>query len=292
MGTARPQGISSAEQYAYVLQKGCRCVEIDCWDGAPDIPDGNPGDEPIVTHGNTFCSKITFRSVIQAMRDSAFAPPANNPYPVVISIEMHCSYDFQQRMFEICMELLGDMLLILPDEADANGMSALPSPEALKHRIIIKGKRGMQKQQESDSGPEEESEDEDELFDGRSRKPKRNAPEMVVVHTNPDWAGLPYLSAVKFKGFHEPGSAHEMSSFSEHRTRKLLDSPMLRDDFIKYNRRQMSRIYPKGSRVDSSNLNPVPSWAAGAQMCALNFQTGDAAMSLNYGRFAENAQYG
>ena len=34
-----------------------------------------------------------------------------------------------------------------------------------------------------------------------------------------------------------------------------------------------SRIYPKGTRVDSSNYNPAPAWAAGAQLVALNYQT-------------------
>lgn len=35
----------------------------------------------------------------------------------------------------------------------------------------------------------------------------------------------------------------------------------------------MSRIYPKGTRVDSSNYNPQPFWNVGCQMVALNYQT-------------------
>jgi hypothetical protein len=68
--------VSSAEQYASVLQRGCRCVEIDCWDGAANVPEGNPGDEPIVTHGHTVCSKILFRDVIRyPARTSTHALP-------------------------------------------------------------------------------------------------------------------------------------------------------------------------------------------------------------------------
>ncbi|CAH1239345.1 PLCH1 [Branchiostoma lanceolatum] len=39
---------SSVDMYAWVLQSGCRCVELDCWDG--------PEGEPIVYHGYTLTS--------------------------------------------------------------------------------------------------------------------------------------------------------------------------------------------------------------------------------------------
>lgn len=41
----------------------------------------------------------------------------------------------------------------------------------------------------------------------------------------------------------------------------------------RYNKLQLSRIYPKGTRVDSSNYNPQLFWNAGCQLVALNFQT-------------------
>lgn len=54
----------------------------------------------------------------------------------------------------------------------------------------------------------------------------------------------------------------------------------------------MSRSYPSGSRVDSSNAKPLVAWAAGCQLVALNFQTHDAAMVINDGRFRENGGCG
>lgn len=42
---------------------------------------------------------------------------------------------------------------------------------------------------------------------------------------------------------------------------------------FRYNKMQLSRIYPKGTRVDSSNYNPQLFWNAGCQLVALNFQT-------------------
>lgn len=42
---------------------------------------------------------------------------------------------------------------------------------------------------------------------------------------------------------------------------------------LRYNKRQLSRVYPKGTRVDSSNFQPQLFWNAGCHMAALNFQT-------------------
>lgn len=53
-----------------------------------------------------------------------------------------------------------------------------------------------------------------------------------------------------------------------------------------------SRIYPRGTRIDSSNYSPVPAWAAGNQIVALNYQTGDLPYHINFGRFLENGRTG
>lgn len=44
-------------------------------------------------------------------------------------------------------------------------------------------------------------------------------------------------------------------------------------EFLLYNRNALSRTYPKGQRVESSNYDPYPLWAVGCHMVALNFQT-------------------
>jgi Phosphatidylinositol-specific phospholipase C, Y domain len=44
---------------------------------------------------------------------------------------------------------------------------------------------------------------------------------------------------------------------------------MARDDpvyWIQYNQRQLTRVYPGGSRIDSSNLDPVTMWNTGSQL--------------------------
>ncbi|KAG2457656.1 PLCB2 phosphodiesterase, partial [Polypterus senegalus] len=54
----------------------------------------------------------------------------------------------------------------------------------------------------------------------------------------------------------------------------------------------MSRIYPKGTRMDSSNYNPQIFWNAGCQMVALNYQTMDFPMQLNMALFEFNSRTG
>ena len=56
---------SSVECYVRVLRSGCRCIELDCWDG--------PEGQPIITHGRTLCTRIRFTDVIKAIKDHAFA---------------------------------------------------------------------------------------------------------------------------------------------------------------------------------------------------------------------------
>ncbi|XP_061636930.1 1-phosphatidylinositol 4,5-bisphosphate phosphodiesterase eta-1 isoform X2 [Phyllopteryx taeniolatus] len=119
---------SKTDMYAWVLQSGCRCVEVDCWDG----PDG----EPMVQHGYTLTSKITFKSVIETIDKYAFI---NNQYPVLLSIENHCSIQQQKKIAQYLREVFADKLDV--GHVFSRESKTLPSPQSLQGKILIKGKR-------------------------------------------------------------------------------------------------------------------------------------------------------
>lgn len=102
-----------------------------------------------------------------------------------------------------------------------------------------------------------------------------------------------YISSVGFKSFEHSdvnGKAHQMSSFVENKVMHLAQSHG--PDFVKYNCRQLSRTYPAGGRVDSSNYNPQHAWNVGCQIVALNYQTDGEMLHLCTGRFRQNGRAG
>ncbi|XP_049631193.1 1-phosphatidylinositol 4,5-bisphosphate phosphodiesterase eta-1 [Suncus etruscus] len=119
---------SRADMYARVLRDGCRCVEVDCWDG----PDG----EPVVHHGYTLTSKILFRDVVETINKYAFE---KNDFPVILSLENHCSIPQQRKLVQHLKGILRDKLdLSAVHPGDGR---QLPSPLSLKGKILVKGKK-------------------------------------------------------------------------------------------------------------------------------------------------------
>ncbi|XP_066141022.1 1-phosphatidylinositol 4,5-bisphosphate phosphodiesterase isoform X1 [Euwallacea fornicatus] len=305
-------GKSSVEMYRQVLLAGCRCVELDCWNGRGE------DEEPIITHGRAMCTDILFKDVIYAIRDTAFV---TSDFPVILSFENHCCKTQQLKLARYCEEIFGDLLLKEPLEDYPLVKGApLPPPSCLKRKILIKNKRLKpdveKKELELFRRGELVIEDEEKEDANASTErliptdisvetpaadaPPGEGPEVTITYTGSTTSVHPLLSSmvnyaqpIKFQSFdisEEKKIHHNMSSFSEPVGLNLLKQQAI--EFVNYNKRQMSRIYPSGARANSSNYMPQVFWNAGCQMVSLNFQTSDLPMQLNQGKFEYNANCG
>ncbi|KAH9904650.1 hypothetical protein F4778DRAFT_37044 [Xylariomycetidae sp. FL2044] len=132
--------VSSVEGYISTLVRGCRSVEIDCWDGS----DG----QPTVKHGYAMTNSISFREVIQTINKHAFIA---SPFPLWVSLEVHCNAAQQEIMAQIMKEIFGKSLVTEPlKESSSDG---LPTPSELKNKILIKVK-GTHQAREQRGGSE------------------------------------------------------------------------------------------------------------------------------------------
>lgn len=126
-------GSSTSDGYQNVLQRGCRCVEIDVWDG----DDG----EPEVFHGYTLTKEMKFKDVCKAIKKYGFSEKEGERWegpgegPIIISLECHASHDQQRRMVDIMEKVWGDMLV---KDVEPEDVRELPSPESLRRKIVVK----------------------------------------------------------------------------------------------------------------------------------------------------------
>ncbi|XP_032341735.1 LOW QUALITY PROTEIN: 1-phosphatidylinositol 4,5-bisphosphate phosphodiesterase eta-1 [Camelus ferus] len=379
---------SKVDMYARVLQEGCRCVEVDCWDG----PDG----EPVVHHGYTLTSKILFRDVVETINKHAFV---KNEFPVILSIENHCSIQQQRKIAQYLKGIFRDKLDL--SSVDTGETKLLPSPQSLKGKILVKGKKlpyhlgdDAEEGEVSDEDSADEIEDEckfklhynngttehqvesfirkklesllkeSQIRDkedpdsftvrallkatheglnahlkqhpdvkesgkkahgrslmtnfGKHKKTTKSRSKSCSTEDEEDTQQNPgketgqlcrlgrrrktmklcrelsdlvvYTNSVAAQDIVDDGTTGNVLSFSETRAHQVVQQKS--EQFMIYNQKQLTRIYPSAYRIDSSNFNPLPYWNAGCQLVALNYQSEGRMMQLNRAKFKTNGNCG
>uniref|UniRef100_A0A8C1WU82 Phosphoinositide phospholipase C n=1 Tax=Cyprinus carpio TaxID=7962 RepID=A0A8C1WU82_CYPCA len=232
-------GSSSVEMYRQTLLSGCRCVELDCWKGR------TAEEEPVITHGFTMTSEISFKEVIEAIAECAFK---TSPFPIILSFENHVDSPKQQaKMAEYCRSIFGDALLTETlEKYPLESGVPLPSPQELIGKILIKNKKSHPKPSDgstkkklseqasnSDSssvfepsspsaGPAapaeveaEDDEDEEDDDDDCKKSMDEDTAGCEAFATEEMSTLVNYIQPTKFHSFEISKSDYQMSSFVE-----------------------------------------------------------------------------
>jgi hypothetical protein len=235
--------------------------------------------------GHTATKDISFRKVIETIRDNAFV---TSNLPVIVSLEVHTCRDQQEIMVEIMKECFKDHLV----DVNVATNPELPSPKALKNKILIKVKYSPPKApEEATEGPKDKLSkvitssskysNEDESV--TSEDATKSKPSKIIDALSQ--LGV-YTRSYHFKGLDQPEATIPTHVFSLSETALMEVHKNNPTGLFNHNKRFLMRAYPKGIRVSSSNLDPTLFWRQGVQMVALNWQKFDAGVMLNEGMFA------
>lgn len=286
-------GESHASAYEIALHTGSRCVEIDAWDN-----DDNK-DEPKVTHGFTLVSNIPFRQVCETIRDVIDNEAANerNAAPIMISLENHCAAHGQLRLAQIMQEVFAHRLLSRPvrekGTQEQEGSGDHITLAELRNKVVVIVEYHLPNEQES-SDSDSSSDDEAERQARREYAEKKKSTNAGLIIPELAQLGV-YAQSVKpvnnswFEADLENAPHHQLINVSESGLKAHL--PTNGAKIARHNAHHLMRVYPKGTRISSKNLAPVPFWGIGAQICALNWQTFGASSQLNEALFAGSGGY-
>lgn len=238
--------------------------------------------EPRVLHGWTLTKEVSFREVCKAIGQDAFTV---TDLPLIVSLEVHCSAEQQETMVRIMNELWSEHLLPRPE----NDVKVLPSPTELRKKILVKVKYVAPGQ-----GLSTTTSNEDELPAEAKRSTsattgtKAKKPAKIIESLSQ--LGI-YTRGVSFKSLTQPEAEMPSHIFSLSESGVMDVHEKQATELFEHNRHYLTRTYPSGMRVGSSNLDPPVFWRKGIQIVALNWQKWDEGMMMNEGMFAGTGGY-
>ncbi|XP_071734407.1 phosphoinositide phospholipase C 6-like [Rutidosis leptorrhynchoides] len=286
------------------LHSGVRVIELDLW------PSGKHGVH--VLHGWTMTTPVMLDKCLKSIKEHAFT---KSPYPVIITLEDHLTPNLQAKVAVMVTEIFGDMLYI-PKTGDQD---EFPSPDSLKKRIIL-----------STKPPKEclESKLEEEFFNGDATTPNgkniNNDHSNKVSTINQDLSSMLRMDEfedeyedfedeksgqklppeyIELIGIHAAKAKKGLSkaltvasgkgkrlSLSEQTLEKAVS--LHGTDLVRFTQKNILRVFPKGTRVRSTNFKPIAAWMHGAQMVASNMQGYGRSLWMTHGMFRSNGGCG
>ncbi|KAH8732649.1 PLC-like phosphodiesterase [Phaeosphaeriaceae sp. PMI808] len=284
--------------------------------------------EPRVLHGYTLTKDLPFRAVCATIRDYAFKA-SNLPLIVslevhtcpqqqeimvelmfeywkgmMIDVPINPSQGLEKVNLPTLKELENKIIVkvkrashtkpsgdaLNPTALDPTTLQAPITPQAsatqpeqaslqapaqpLKHTTSIKSIASSTESEEIPEG-------------GKAGEKKPAAPKPKIIESLAR-LGV-YCGGYSFKGLDKPEASIPTHVFSLSEKTLMEVHETDPSGLFKHNKHFFMRAYPKGLRLNSSNLNPSVFWRAGVQIVALNWQRWDGGMMQNEAMFAGTA---
>ncbi|OQU77319.1 phosphoinositide phospholipase C 2 [Sorghum bicolor] len=291
------------------LHDGVRVIELDLWPNAGK-------DDVEVLHGRTWTSPVELIKCLEAIKEHAFV---TSPFPVILTLEDHLTPDLQANVAKMLKETFGEMLYV----SESEKMAEFPSPDELKGKIIIstkapkeylQTKSGKEEAEEGVWG-EEISDDKttahqmSEQFSGKysaaaeeeaaagaeEEAAEAEAEKKARQGTDNEYRRLIAIQLTRRKHDMEqdlrvdPDKVTRLS-LGEKAFEKAIVSHG--DHIVRFTQRNLLRIFPRSTRITSSNYNPLMGWRYGVQMVAANMQGHGRKLWLTQGMFRANGGCG
>ncbi|KLO12109.1 PLC-like phosphodiesterase [Schizopora paradoxa] len=265
-------GKASPSSYSHVILNGARCVEIDVW--PKHTSDGDTS--PIVTHGWTLAEHIYFKDVCITIGD-AFGKKGDD-LPLFVSLECHVPTEGQQELVDIMKEAWGDKLALhFNDQFSQSG--SIASVKDLRGKIV------MMIEYYPPANPDNVADNLEDLNVKEEEEEVENEPRPKISEALETLGYYAHSMKPKKNWLTEDltNPANIMINISESALSALIPTQL--DAIVENARKHLRRVYPRGSRVRSGNMNPATFWRAGSHFTALNWQKFDLGMQLNEAMF-------
>ncbi|XP_064943939.1 phosphoinositide phospholipase C 2 isoform X2 [Musa acuminata AAA Group] len=304
------------------LRSGVRVIELDLW---PNETNNNVN----VLHGRTLTSPVKLIKCLRSIKEHAFEA---SPYPVIITLEDHLTPNLQAKAAKMLTKTFGNILYTptleslevfpSPEELKMRIMiSTKPPKEYLESKTTMTSPTTSHKvpticdrlfypitklfikEKEHEGQKVDEEEWSEEVSDHEAITNDHELNEHYQEEDPEEGNGKPpieYKRLIAIAAKKMQGDLTEALKIDPHKVTRLSLSELALEkaasshgtELIRFTQRNLLRIFPKGTRVTSSNYKPLLGWMHGAQMVALNMQGYGKSLWLVHGMFKANGGCG